>query len=220
MRSESVVGDRLSFLGNDASRGSTENNPTRRDVVQLFAAGFVFDLTAVDIQRAAAALAGLRERGQQYQPRFFTAREWQTVRLLVDIIIPADERSVSASAAGVPEFMDLLMQDREERRVGLRGGLAWLDAECRERFGKAGFLECAEAERRAVLDDIAWPARARPEMRHGVAFFNSFRDLTASGFWSSKIGVEDLRYLGNTAVPAWNGCPEEQLKKLGVSYGE
>lgn len=195
----------------------------RREVVQALAAApaaLAFDFTSLDLERAARALAALRERGQQYQPRFFTPHEWQTVRLLVDIIIPADDRSVSATAAGVPEFMDIVMQDQAGRQTAMRGGLAWLDTECRERFGKTTFLACSEVERRAVLDDIAWPARARPELSHGVAFFTSFRDLTASGFWSSKVGVEDLRYIGNTSVPDWNGCPEEQLRKLGVRYGE
>jgi hypothetical protein len=195
----------------------------RREVVQALVAApavFAFDFTSLDVERAATALAEFRRRGQQYQPKFFTAPEWQTVRLLVDIIIPRDERSVSATEAGVPEFMDIVMQDQEGRQTAMRGGLAWLDTECRERFGKGTFLACAEAERRAVLDDIAWPAKARPELSHGVAFFSSFRDLTAGGFWSSKMGVEDLRYMGNTAVPGWNGCSEEQLKKLGVKYAE
>ena len=69
-----------------------------------------------------------------------------------------------------------------------------------------------------MLDDIAWPAKARAEMSQGVAFFNDFRDLTASGFWSSKLGVADIGYLGNQFVGQWNGCPPEQLAKLGVQY--
>jgi hypothetical protein len=101
----------------------------------------------------------------------------------------------------------------------MRGGLAWLDTECRERFGKA-FVECADPERTAVLDDVAWPDKAPAGLSHGVTFFNRFRDLTASGFWSSRIGVEDLRYTGNVPVQEWKGCPEAQLRKLGVRYDE
>ena len=142
------------------------------------------------------------------------------MRLLADLVIPRDERSGGATDAGVPEFIDaLLARQSEANQTTVRGGLAWLDVECRERFGTT-FLDSADAERRAVLDDIAWPARARPEMSHGVAFFNRFRDLTASGFWSSRMGVEDLRYLGNTVVSEWTGCPEEQLRKLGVRYDD
>lgn len=101
----------------------------------------------------------------------------------------------------------------------MRGGLAWIDRECLERFGNT-FVECSEPERAALLDTIAWPGKASPELSQGVAFFNSFRDLTASGFFSSKIGVEDVRYLGNQYVVEWKGCPEEQLRKLGVDYEE
>ncbi len=155
--------------------------------------------------------------GPQFEPRFFTAHEYQTVRILVDLIIPRDERSGSATDAGVPEFMDFITHDQQGRQTAMRGGLAWLDTECRERFEK-NFVECTDEERRAALDDIAWPARARPEMSHGVAFFNSFRDLTATGFWSSKMGVEDLQYMGNVPLSEWPGCPEEQLRRLGVSY--
>jgi hypothetical protein len=150
-------------------------------------------------------------------PRFFTPHEWRTVRVLVDLIIPRDERSGSATDAGVPEFMDFIMVDQPGARTAMRGGLRWVDHECERRFGKT-FVDCAHAQQTALLDDIAWPARAKPEMSQGVAFFNNFRDLTASGFWSSRMGVADLRYIGNAVVREWKGCPEEALKKLGVSY--
>jgi Gluconate 2-dehydrogenase subunit 3 len=194
----------------------------RREVVRLLGAAplaAALPLSFPDVQRAAQAVARLRARGQAFQPKFFTAHEYQTVRVLADVIIPKDERSGSATDAGVPEFMDFMMTDRPQMQEPMRGGLAWLDTECRERFGTA-FLDGTDQQRRAVLDDIAWPARAKPELSQGVAFFNRFRDLTASGFWSSKMGIADLPYIGNTAVPDWKGCPEPQLKKLGVSYDD
>jgi hypothetical protein len=156
-----------------------------------------------------------------YIPRFFTAHEYATVRVLVDIIIPADERSGSATDAKVPEFMDTLLADDsvsdKARRTAMQGGLAWMDREAHERYGKT-FVGCAPAERTAIVDDIAWPAKTKPELHQGAAFFSSFRDLTASGFWSSPMGVKDLRYIGNTFAPNWQGCPPEALAKLGVSY--
>jgi hypothetical protein len=99
----------------------------------------------------------------------------------------------------------------------MRNGLAWLDAESGRRSGKR-FVEGTEEQRRSLLDAVAWPARARPELSQGVDFFNQFRDLTASGFWSSRMGVADLQYRGNTVVAEWAGCPQEVLDKLGVSY--
>ncbi len=194
----------------------------RRDVVRLLSMvplGTAIEWSRTDVERAARAVADLRRRGQTYQPTFFSTHEYQTVRILVDLIIPRDERSGSATDAGVPEFMDFITQDQKSRQTAMRGGLAWLDTECRERWGK-DFVDLNDGQRRAVLDDIAWPAKARPELSQGVAFFNSFRDLTATGFWSSKMGVADLGYMGNTVVPEWKGCPDEQLRKLGVSYGE
>ena len=150
-----------------------------------------------------------------YTPKFFTAHEWATVGLLVDLIIPKDAKSGSATDAGVPEFMDFMMIDQPARQSAMRGGLAWLDAECTRRFDKT-FAACTDADRRAVLDDIAWPRRPKPGMSHGVTFFNSFRDLTASGFFTTKMGMDDLEYQGNTFVHDWKGCPPDWLKKIGL----
>ena len=195
---------------------------TRREAVGLMA------LTALaaacsrgEVPRAdttAAAASAAPRPGFPGAPlKFFTAHELETVRVLADIVIPRDDRSGSATDAGVPEFMDFMMNEREAARPGMRGGLAWLDREAQRRFGKT-FVASTEAERLQIVDDVAWPARARPEMSHGVAFFNAFRDLTAGGFWSSKMGVEDLQYLGNRPHTSWDGCPEPALVKLGVRY--
>jgi len=136
------------------------------------AAGFAW--TEAEAQQAhthaQAAQTAARTTGTAFKPKFFNAQEWATIRVLVDIIIPRDDRSGSAT----------------------------------------------DAERARVLDDIAWPAKAPPGLSHGVAFFNSFRDLTASGFWTSRMGIKDLAYQGNVFVPEWKGCPDEVLKKLGV----
>jgi hypothetical protein len=191
---------------------------SRRELLGTVAAAALttaFKWTPADAERA-AAFAREAIKGS-YAPTFFTPHEWQTVRLLVDIVIPKDDRSGSATDAGVPEYMDFMMTDRPDGQVPMRGGLAWLDNECYERFGKT-FADSSSDNRAAVLDDIAWPKKAKPEHSQGVAFFNMFRDMTASGFWSSKIGVTDLDYQGNTFVPEWKGCPDAALQKLGVRY--
>jgi gluconate 2-dehydrogenase gamma chain len=172
---------------------------------------------AAEILAARAAVVEEAAAGAAHELKFFTPHEWETVRVLVDLIIPRDERSGSATDAGVPEFMDFFVDAYPSMRLPIRGGLAWLDAESRSRFGTP-FVQAAEGERTAILDDIAWPARARPEMSQGVAFFNRFRDFTASGFWSTRMGVDDLQYMGNRGMATWDGCPPEALAKLGVSY--
>ncbi len=163
------------------------------------------------------ALRRARKTGEDFVPTFFTPDEFETVKLLADLIIPADDRSGSATEAGVPEFIDFMAIDNETLQVPLRGGLAWLDRACRERFDRP-FAACDPGQRTAVLDDIAWPARARPEHSQGVAFFNRFRDLTAAGFFSSRMGVADLDYTGNRAVREWTGCPQEVVDHLEVDY--
>ena len=191
----------------------------RRTLLQLVAAAPLAAAFTWTGEEAVHASVQARAATAPFTPVFFTAHEYETVKILVDLIIPKDGRSGSATDAGVPEFMDFIVADQVSRQTAMRGGLAWLDTECRERFGR-NFVDCDDRQRRAVLDDIAWPARARPDLSHGVAFFNSFRDLTATGFWSSKMGVDELGYMGNTVVPEWKGCPEEQLRNLGVGYGD
>jgi gluconate 2-dehydrogenase gamma chain len=191
----------------------------RRGAVGLIAAlpvaaGFRWAPASV---REASALAGeALSAGAPFVPKFFTAHEWRTVRLLVDLIIPRDEHSGNATDAGVPEFIDFMCVDDLTLQVPVRGGLAWLDHASKERFGSR-FVSVSDAQRTALLDAIAWPAKAAPADVQGVAFFNSFRDLTASGFYSSRMGVHDLKYLGNTFVTEWKGCPPEALAKLGVN---
>jgi hypothetical protein len=191
----------------------------RRDVLKILlaapAAAMVW--TEAEAAQAVSAAQSARAAAEPFVPHFFTAAEMRLVRVLADIVIPKDERSGSATDAGVPEFMDFMMIEQPARQVAMRGGLAWLDRECQRRFDKM-FLDCSGGQRAAVLDDIAWPAKAKPEFAHGVAFFTSFRDLTAAGFWTTRMGIADLQYLGNRSVARWNGCPDAALKKLGVSY--
>lgn len=166
------------------------------------------------------------ERGQGTPPRstpkraFFTAAEWRTVGVLADDIIPRDARSPSATEAGVPAYIDFHMsvaETSEETRVGMRGGLAWMDIESRRRFG-VRYASARPAQRHQILDDIAYPGKIKPGFGHGAAFFGRFRDLVGAGFFSSPHGWRDLQYQGNVFNPNWQGCPEPALRKLGVSY--
>jgi hypothetical protein len=181
-------------------------------------AALAFTWTPAEARAAAAAVQNAAAAGQPYTPRFFTPREFAMIVALADLIIPRDARSGSASDAGVPEFIDYITAEQPGRQVPMRGGLAWLDARCQVTFEKP-FLECTDAERHTVIDEIAWPSKAAPGLSQGVRFFNTMRDLTAAGFFSSRIGVEDLGYMGNQGA-AWDGAPANVLQKLGVSDQE
>ena len=165
-------------------------------------------------EHGAALKTAPAARKGSYKPKFFTAHEWATVTMLADIIIPKDEKSGSASDAGVPEFIDFTMTDRPDMQTPMRGGLRWLDTTCRKRFNKE-FIDLAAADRTAILDEIAYPKKATPEMSQGATFFTSLRNLVATGFYTSKTGIADLGYMGNVPT-VWNGCPEECLDHLGL----
>jgi hypothetical protein len=183
-------------------------------------AAAAFAITEVEARHAHALAQQARDaaqkKGAAFAPKFFTAHEYATVRLLVDMIIPKDERSGSATEAGVPEFMDFTMIDQPARQVAMRGGLSWLDGESERRYDRR-FATATPAQRDELLGDIATYGTLKPGLSHGQAFFRSFRDLTAAGFWTSKMGMTDLGYMGNTVVAKWDGCPTEQLQKLGLA---
>jgi hypothetical protein len=150
-----------------------------------------------------------------FVPKFFTEDEWKTANLLADMIIPRDEGSGSASESGAVEYIDEYAVFRGESvQTELRGGLMWLERECSMRFDKK-FVDCSEDQRKQVLDLIAFPEKRTPGYSQAIAFFNRFRDLTAGGFYTSKIGIADLGYQGNRAFD-WQGCPDEALKKLDL----
>jgi len=154
-----------------------------------------------------------------WNKKFFTDHEYETVRQLSNLVIPADDRSGNAEDANVPNFIDyMLAEEHEWNRTPMRGGLRWLDVQCKKRFD-SDFIRCDESQKKEILDEIAWPEIAKDEMKPGVRFFNLFRDYTASGFWSSKIGVNDIGYIGNVAT-FWDGAPQDVLDHLGVFYDD
>jgi gluconate 2-dehydrogenase gamma chain len=215
-------------------------NLSRRAALEILAAApaaAALMWTSAEAEQAHAQADHARKQpaaaAVRFKPKFFTAHEYATVGVLVDLIIPRDERSGSATEAGVPEFMDFMMVDQPRRQVAMRGGLALVDRVAVSRFGK-NVVGATDAQRRQLLDEIAFiprPEREALERRSlgeggsaerplspAIAFFNSFRDLTATGFFTSKMGMADLQYKGNTFVSEWTGCPDAALQKLGVSY--
>ncbi len=193
----------------------------RRDMMKLMATLplATWSLACGDVETASEQAAATRTGGEPtpgFTPTFFNLLEWRTVTVLADIVIPRDERSGSATDAAVPEFMDFIMVEYRGNQARMRNGLGWLNAESRRRFGKA-FPDASAEQQTALVEDIAWPKKAAPEHQDGVRFFNSFRDLTATGFFSSQIGIKDLDYRGNVPNASWSGCPTEVLTHIGLS---
>mgnify|MGYP001190524151 CR=1 FL=1 len=145
--------------------------------------------------------------------KFFTDHELTAIGVLADIIIPADGVSGSATDAGVPAFIEFMVKDIPAYQTPMRGGLKWLDVQCQRRYGKA-FADCGESQQLELVNEIAYPAKAKPEMGQGVAFFNLMRNLTASGFFTSEMGVKDIGYVGNRPG-VWDGVPQDVLEAHG-----
>ena len=150
-------------------------------------------------------------------PTQLSAHEFDTLSLLVDYIIPPDERSGGATDAHVPSFIDFMMEDTPELADPVHDALQWMDITSNRLFG-ASFVESSEAQHHDLLTQIAYPDDVTSEMEEGAQIFTTMRDLTASGFWSSKVGVEDLGYMGNTPQSSWEGCSHEAMEHIGLSY--
>jgi len=181
----------LKSLGMGAVAGSVLR------VIPLEAAAYAHSV--IDAEKADAGV---------YAPKFFDAHGYKTLQSLCEAIFPADADSGGAGEAGAPEFIDLVTSENAEFQEKLGGGLKGLDATCASRYGKA-YLECAAGQQKEILDLIAYrkSAEADAGLTQGVEFFSLLRNLTADGFFTSKIGIKYLGYKGNTFVPEFPGCP-------------
>jgi gluconate 2-dehydrogenase gamma chain len=150
--------------------------------------------------------------------KFFTDAEMASITVLADIIIPRDAVSGSATDAKVPAFIEFIVKDQPEHQTPMRGGLRWLDLQSLKRFEKP-FTGLDASQQLEIVNDIAYPNKAKSEHKSGVSFFNLMRNLTMSGFYTSEIGVKDIGYIGNRPNQ-WNGVPDEVLKQYHVAYSE
>lgn len=189
---------------------------TRRDILRTLAAGAVGGsvLRVIPAQAAEFAHQVVRKEkaaapAAKYVPKFFDAHQWETLNSLCEAILPKDEKSGGAIEAGAPEFIDLLTSENPEFQLKLGGGLLWLDTRCADQYGKT-YLECKPEQKKEILDLVAYRknAKADPSLSQGVTFFAFLRDFTCDGFYTSKIGIEDLQYIGNVPRAEWDGCPD------------
>ena len=180
--------------------------------------GDVHDTPAVSAD-VAVAVPGREpfevERDRQLNAKtFFSPDELQCITLLGDIIIPRDAHSGNASDAKVPAFIEFIAKDMPEHQVPIRGGLRWLNLRSLKHFNKS-FASVTDTERIALVEEIAWPEKSKPEVSQGVSFFNHIRGLVATGFFTTEMGIKDLGYVGNKPN-VWLGVPPEIVKQYGL----
>jgi gluconate 2-dehydrogenase gamma chain len=144
----------------------------------------------------------------EYTPKFFDAHAYKTLQLLCETIIPADADSGGAIEAGAPEFIDLLTSENDGYQATLGGGMKWLESTCMSRYGK-NYLDCSTQQQAEILDLIAYRKNAEQDekLSEPVAFFAHLRNMTADGFFTSKIGIKYVGYKGNTFLTEFPGCP-------------
>lgn len=146
-----------------------------------------------------------------------TAEERRLASVLADVILPADDRSPAASAVGVVDYVDEFVSapGHDEQLATVRGGLVWLNRTAQERFG-AGFAAISEGQRREICDEICFEPATPPSVKAHARFFDLFRDLVSTGFWTTDEGMRDLGYVGNVPLPSFDGPPPEVLERLGL----
>lgn len=153
--------------------------------------------------------------------RSLDEHELDTLAALCDMIIPADERSPAASTLGAHDFVDEWVSapydGMKKDKVLVRGGIVWLDAESARRFGDGKrFVDLDDAQRTAICDDICYQPDARPEHKSAARFFDKIRDLTATAFYTTREGMQDVGYVGNTPLASWGPPPDEALRHVGL----
>jgi len=189
------------------------NSVSRRDILRTLTVGVAAGSVLQVIPAEAAAYVheivhGEKSSAGNYTPKYFSPGEYATLTALCAAIVPKDDRSAGALEAGAPEFIDLLTSENEDFQLRYRGGLLWLDNFCSDRYNNA-FLACTPAQQKEVLDAIAFRKNAKtdPALSQGIAFFALLRNMTCDAFYTSKIGIADLQYIGNTTLREFPGCP-------------
>ena len=212
----------------DVSRRSA----LKRIAAAVFAGGVAARMDPLEAQHVHEAVANAKGALEQYDPGFFSNHHWMTVRRLAELIVPADATSASAVDAGAPEFIDLLCRQSEDLANIYHGGLGWLDAEMRQRYGKT-FVGSDESEQREMLDALVveeqrlaglpsydggghygrfhdYQALDRSELGAGVKFFEWVRKMSIDAFYTSPIGIKDIGYMGNSAYSSYE-VPQEAI---------
>lgn len=208
-RRKSLKALALGTLGGVAILDGCKQGDAKKEAANKSVAdGFTLDRQPEELERYEKVVA----------ETFFTEPEMAVITILADIIIPKDEVSGSASEAKVPEFIEFIVKDMPEHQTPMRGGLRWLEIYTFKKFNKS-FKDCSPEQRISIVDEIAYPKKAKKEVAQGVAFFNKMRDLTVTGFYTTQMGGEDLGYVGNRPNQ-WNGVPDDVLKQYNIAYTE
>lgn len=147
---------------------------------------------------------------------FLNPHQTETLRALVDIILPASQDAPSALEVGVIDFIDFIMRDMPSHQTPISGGIMWLDSITTTLYNTT-FVECSNSVQHSLCEKIAYPSTDDPKMEAGIKFFAHLRNLVLTGYYTSEEGIRDLGYQGNTPN-VWDGIPPEVLAEHDVDY--
>jgi hypothetical protein len=152
-------------------------------------------------------------------PLSFNDHQRRTATALCDVIIPAEGTVPSAGDLKVQDFIDEWISAPYPTQVADRPrilrGLEWIDGESQRRFQR-GFADLSPDQKTAICDDICRVAPPDSPLHEPSHFFRRFRDLTASGFYTTPEGARDAGYVGNVPLATFDGPPPEVLRRLGL----
>jgi gluconate 2-dehydrogenase gamma chain len=185
----------------------TRRDAVRRLAMALTATGLVDRMAAAEVHlltsQAAAAAGGT------YTPKTFTAAQYRALERLADLIIPVENGSPGALAAGAPAWIDMISSENDELKASYAKGFAWLDETMKAR-GAADFISATPEQQTALLDQIAYRRNASSELTPGIEFFTLVRRMTVDAFYTSEIGIKDIDYRGNSAMGSYP-APTESI---------
>jgi hypothetical protein len=192
---------------------------SRRDLLAKVAAGASI-VAAADAQHVHENVEQQKTAAKgPYKPKALTAHEYATLQKLSDFIIPADDHSPGALAAGAADFIDFLCNASDEMKDIYTGGLMWVDEAMKDKYDGKRFLEATPEQQIAMLDLIAWRKNASPELNPGIEFFSFCRRMVADAYYSHPIGYKELGFMGNGAMSEFS-VPKEAveyaLKRSGL----
>ena len=177
---------------------------SRRDALRVLStsAAFLTPALAQHVHQEVAQVKSL-SGGPNYAPKFFTKHQFDTMRALAELIIPADEHSPGATEAGAAEFIDFLCSRNADLATTFSGGLMWMDSHMLQ-MHKSTFLDAKPATQTMLLTTISNGTGA------GHSFFVWARNLVCDAFYTSPAGVKDLGFMGNGAVATFS-VPKEAV---------
>lgn len=178
---------------------------SRRSVIKSIASVAVAaPLGAQHVHPTANEFVQISAASGIYKPKFFTEKQLEMVRMLVDLIIPRTD-TPGAADAGVHRFIDTDVSRRPDMQKRWTEAIVWLDGEANRVGGKPfsaltpeqqiGILAAASAS----IDAPGWNA------------FTLAKSFTVDGYYGTREGLQtELGWNANTFLAEFKGCTHKE----------